>query len=327
MRRRSFSLAAFPMSLALAACGAVDDPGPGDDPDDPDDEDVTAPSVVSSSPADGEAGVRADASVVIVFSEPMDAASVEGTLDTRSLGDVTLSWNAAGDTLTITPVAGLAYAEGIGVDPSIVTPEQYQVVIGTAALDRAGNPITGGYQAVFTTLKMLETTFELDQALTGTTTAAGGLVGDVDDPIAAGDSAQDVPHRGLFTFDLATLPEDAVEVIAATFTTRQIGVIGTPYVDLGAALQLEHVSFSEFDGAAYDAAPHAAMGEFAEAGQVTIEVDTTAAVEDDRANRATRGDRSQYRLRFEVGSDGDATVDAAFLSRDLAELTVTYLHP
>lgn len=323
MRIRPAHFVSFPMSLALAACAAdsvVDD-------DLTDDElDTTAPSVVSSSPADGEAGVRADAEVVIVFSEPMDAGSVEGTLDAGALGEVELSWNAAGDTLTITPVAGLTYAEGIGIDPSGVPAQQYDVVIGTAALDRAGNPIAGGFQTIFTTLKLMSHAFELDQELTSSTTPAGGQHGYYDE-IAVGDDTDKVPYRGMLSFDLATLPQGAVEIASATLSTRQLGVLGAPYASLGTAMQVEHTTFAWFTAASFDAAPLATMGTFAVSEQVVIEVDTTSAVEDDRVHRADRGSLSQYRLRFELGTDDDDTADAAIISRDLSELSVTYLHP
>ncbi len=324
MRLRPAHLISFPMSFALVACAADPEMDPIDD--DQDEQDTTPPSVVSSSPANGEAGVRADASVVIVFSEPMDGASVEQSLDASSLGEVTLGWNAAGDTLTITPVIGLTYTEGVGVDPSIVTPAQYDVVIGTAPVDRAGNPITGGYQTIFTTLKLMSHAFELDQALTGSITPAGIKLGD-DDPLAIGDDNNDVAYRGMLSFDLAALPAGTVEIAAASVTTRQVGGIGAPYGSLGAAMQLEHISFAAFAPEAFDAAPLATMGPFAVSDQVTIETDVTAAVDDDRAHRDERGAKSQYRLRFELPTDGDDLADLAVISRDLAELGVTYLHP
>lgn len=331
MRIRTRSIAALPLTLALAACGGGgDDDGGGGGGAGPDagteEEDLTAPFVVSSTPANGDVGVRADAPVVIVFSEPMDGESVEGSLATASLGEVTLSWNAAGDTLTITPVEPLAYAEGVGTDPDAIDALVYNVVVGTAPVDLAGNPITEGYQTVFRTYKSLETTFEIDNLLTGSITTNGGQLGD-DDPILIGDDNNDLPYRGLMSFDISALPADAAEIAAATFATRQESGLGAPYASLGTKLQLEHVSFTDFDASEFSKAPHASMGDFSEAGQVVIEVDVTSAVEDDRANRADRGDRSQYRLRYELATDEDGTADLAVISRALAELTVTYLHP
>jgi predicted small secreted protein len=311
-------------SLFLTACGTTAGDGDLDMPD-AGDEDTTSPSVVSASPADGATGVRGDVEVVFVFSEPMDTASVEGTLDAGDLGDVTLRWNADGDTLTITPDAPLLYAEGTGTDLAAVTALQYAVVIGTGALDLAGNPITAGHQTIFETLRHMDAVFELDLALTGSVSPLDALA--EGDTIGVGDTNDNVAYYGFFTFDLATLPPSAIEITAATFSTRQLGAIGFPYTVLGDRLKIEHLSFGALDNAAFNAAPRAALGDFAELDQVTIGHDVTVAAEDDRAQRAARTDRSQYRLRFEAATNADSAADFVGISRDLSELQVSYLAP
>src|SRR5690606_14151897 len=200
-------------------------------------------------------------------------------------------------------------------------------------LDLAGNPLGPGVQTTFATLKRMSHVFELEQALTRSMTADEELLNEPDDPLVIGDLASDEGARALVTFDITLLPESAVEVVSAVFATRQqIGDnAGQPYGQggLGAAVLIDHVSFSELDNAAFNASqnPHAQLGELCVEDQVIIEKDVTAAVDDDRANRLDRDDRSQFLLRFELDNDGDGAVDRAVISRDLSELQVSYLAP
>lgn len=291
----------------------------------PGQEDLERPRVVSSTPANLAAGVRAEAEVVIEFSEAMDEESVVASLDTRDLGEVVLRWNQAGDALTIRPVAELAYAEGLGTSPGEVQPLTYSVVLGTGASDLAGNPIEAGYQVQFTTLKALDAVFELAPALTGTATATEPKFPDAD--LAVGDDPDGIEYRAFMSFDISMLPLSAVEIESAVLATRQIGELGAPYASLGTRMQIDHLSFAALGGEAFAAAPHDAMGDFAEHEQVVVRVDVTGAVDDDRAHRLERDELSQFRLRFELGSDGDETADAAVISRELSELEVRYLVP
>lgn len=63
--------------------------------------DTIPPTVVWTSPADGATNVLLNAPVIIAFSEPMDTLSVDGYPSPNH--NLTLSWNATGDTLTLTP--------------------------------------------------------------------------------------------------------------------------------------------------------------------------------------------------------------------------------
>jgi hypothetical protein len=328
--------------IAAAACGGGTDDVGGDDPmpdasvgDEPDE---TAPTILSVSPDDGAVGQPADVVVSITFSEPMDEASVEGTLDHSDLGAVTISWNAAGDTITLTPDAELAYAEGIGIDPDAVDANEYSVILGNAAADLAGNELGTGTQITFATLKRLATTFDLDQELTRSLTANEDLVGQGDDPLSIGDLDTDEGVRSLITFDMSELGPTVTDIEAATFATRQLinDAKDYPYGDLvaedpglGTAVLIDHVSYAEVNNAGFNASQtaHASLGDFCIEGQVVIELDVTGAVADDMANRAARADRSQYLLRFALDNDEDGAQDRAVISRTLTELQVTYLAP
>jgi hypothetical protein len=285
--------------------------------------DTTPPTILSMSPANGAVGVREDEPVVITFSEPMDRGSVEGTLFAASLGDVTLKWNEAGDVLTIVPDEPLPYAQGIGDDPDEVTALHYYVVVGTGARDLAGNQIVVGAETTFWTMKRMETVYKADEDLSVFTDENGWVEPGYN--LWVGDNSLDLEGRAIFTFSLAGFPEAAAEIVHAQFATRQVSVNGTPY-GLGGKMKIAHIAAADLLSA-FDAPVLAELGDFCEAGQVVIQHDVTAAVEDDLAHRADRGDRSQYRLYFPGGTNGNGEPDAAAISRTLAELTVAYLAP
>lgn len=321
---------------ALAtACGGSGG-GAGDDDDDGS-SDTTAPTIVSTSPTNGATGQYANVTVSITFSEPMNQASVENTLDATDLGNVLYMWNAAGDTLTIQPTNLLEYAEGIGADPAPVTASTYSVVLGNAAQDLAGNGLGTGTMITFSTLKSMTHVFDLDDVMTRSLSADASLFGDVDADLALGDKDDDDGVRALFTFDITMLPTSAVEVASATFATRQLpgNEIGLPYGDgnmdagLGAAVVVDHVSYTALDNTAFNASQtaHASLGAFCVDSQVVIELDVTDAIENDRENRLARGDVSQFLLRFPLDNDGDGEFDGVMISRSLSELQVTYLAP
>ena len=88
--------------------------------------DTIAPYIVSTSPADGDSGVGLNTPVVVAFSEPMDTNSLIGYAIPTD--NYSVSWNAAGDTLTLTP--GTPYNSGT----------TYSVII-TAITDTVGNSL------------------------------------------------------------------------------------------------------------------------------------------------------------------------------------------
>jgi hypothetical protein len=330
--RHSNLLLSALLALLLTACGGTPPAvnGNGDEPngEEPNGEEVdtTPPTLVSVSPEDGATGVRSDASVVIVFSEPMDQASVEGTLDTSDLGEVTFSWNEAGDTLTITPDEPLVYAQGVGTNPGAVEAETYSVTMGSAARDLAGNGFGTGFRIDFSTLKEISHSFgiveELSDSVTPTFVVPQAY-------LLVGDFYNDIGVRGAITFDISLLPFSTVEIASAVLSTLQYPEyeIGSPY-DLGDAVLIDHVTFDSLDTAyGSDETAHAHLGVFCEAEQVDIDKDVTAAVEDDRIHRDARGARSQFLLRFAEETNEDGEDDYGLIEFFDAELQVTYLAP
>ncbi|MCO4768854.1 MAG: Ig-like domain-containing protein [Deltaproteobacteria bacterium] len=324
--------------LALGGCaapGANDDDAASNDDDaasndddaadddDDDTPDTTGPSVLSTSPADGDTGVYEDATVQFVFSEAMDTASVEAALDTAELGEVALSWNATGDTLTVTPATFLLYAEGTGGSPAAIDPVRYRVELEDSATDAAGNGIlNGGAEVTFTTMKAMTNEHELHELMTGSGTAGGG----VDSPegtLHVGDNDNAEGIRGFVTMDLWFVSTTAVEVVEATLTARMYETAGLPW-SLG-DLILDHGIYEAFDNAAFNLQPLSEVGVFATDGDVALSIDVTSQVDDDVKNRQERDALSQYRLRFETINNEDGVADLVYLSRDAFVLEITYL--
>ncbi len=114
-------------SLAgLAGCG-----GSGTTPPPAD---TTPPAVVDSAPADGALGVLTTASVDLVFSEPMDAASVEAAFVlTGPSGPVagTMTWDAA------------RTAARFSASSPLQPGQAFTASLGAGAHDLAGNPVAG----------------------------------------------------------------------------------------------------------------------------------------------------------------------------------------
>ena len=75
--------------------------------------DTTRPTIVSVSPANGATGVRANANIVVTFSEPMDPVrrlrTAYQSADIPNAG-VTFGWSADDTVLTIDPNSDLLYA-------------------------------------------------------------------------------------------------------------------------------------------------------------------------------------------------------------------------
>ncbi len=306
------------LAVPVAACGGVDGGEAG-----PDAAVVgVAPRIVATTPVDGATGVAADAAITIAFSEPMDAASVAAALDAAALGEVALTWNPAGDQLTITPAAPLAYATGAGLDPTAVTARAYAISLGTGATDRTGDGLAAAGALRFTTLKDLAWAIPFDDANSASVSPAVPTPG-TSGPLGVGDDRNNQPHRALLTFDRDRMPSAAVAIASATLTAQQLDPVGSPWA-LGAALAIDHVAFTPPSASAFGSTSLAAMGEFGTRLNLAPSLDVTDALEADRAagNRYT-----QFRLSYPTATDSDGATDQAQLDRASVGLAIHYLVP
>ena len=298
------------------------DPTDGDPTDGDPEPDTTAPTIVSISPADGDVGVLPDDVITVVFSEPMDKAATQAAYQSVDLpsAKVTMAWNPAGDTLTITPSSPLELAEG--ADLEAVEAKTYAIAITTVARDLAGNDLAEQSDVEFDTARRIFAAFEQVAELCGTVAENGDaypqwfVAGDAVDPFA------NAELRAMASFDLAHVPEDLLVLEHASFRAQQIGTVLEPYAGLGDLL-LEHVEFAALtDGFAADADMLGMLSNDAAPGERSLEI--LEAVDGDyEAGREV----TQFRARFETATDWDSKADTAWF--DLATLTleVTYLVP
>jgi methionine-rich copper-binding protein CopC len=107
--------------------------------------DVTAPTVVSTVPADLASGVSTTAAITATFSEPMDAATITGATffvrPTAGGANVpgAVTYNSANNTATFTPTGSLAGGTA------------YTATVTTGAKDLAGNPLAANKTWTFAT--------------------------------------------------------------------------------------------------------------------------------------------------------------------------------
>jgi len=317
--------------LIVAACGGVQtDPPAGDAGDDtsPDADvggDHIAPTIAATAPADGTAGVTADATITIAFSEPMDRASVEGAWTSADLpaSAVDFAWNAASDTLVVMPHDPLVLAKGAGVDPSVVAPRAYQFGVGIGAADTAGNHLAAAFAAGFTTQREMTVALLPISALTRSMRGDGVVFGETAVTLTSGDTVSNLQTKTFVSFTLPVLPAGA-SVASATLTASQNSTLGNPY-GLG-DLVAQHVNTAVIDAAAFGAAPLSSVGVLSRSATIGVKaLDVKTEVVDDLANHAARGERSQFRLEFETQTDADGVDDEARFSRSGMMLGLVYL--
>lgn len=280
--------------------------------------------VVESDPADGEAGVTEDAAIVVRFSQPMNKAATQVAYQSADIpaAEVTFSWNAASDEMTVTPNALLPYA--IGDDPSTLQAEAFTFSITTAAESADGTPLPEEYTATFTTLRRFLQYIDNDAFLTGKTTD----LGDKGVTPYMGDHADNDPSRYFVTFDLSGLAPDIVDVEAAEFSAGYLpGPIGNPFTDLG-GLAYQQVAYDTFSQDLFDTPGIGSDALILGPNTTSNDVDVVPELSDVIADPATFEDRLQFRLFwFPFESDGNGDLDGVTMDSTQFEVGVLYLAP
>jgi hypothetical protein len=275
--------------------------------------DTTPPTVISIDPPDGATGVTSDKSIVITFSEKMDQAATQSAYQSATLpsGAVTFTWNAEGTTLTVKPNNPLAYASG--TDLNTVTALRYSFSLTTTAKDAAGN-VLASVSSSFQTLRKIFLNLVSEAGRDGTVVSNGNFSASFPQ-IFVGDSPDNFGLRGFFSFDLSAIPQGAVGAGNARLALFKEKVDGNPYASLGSPMRLDHVSYGDgLAGEDYDTPSLADLGSFdtsASPASGSISADVLRSVQNDLANRAARGNRSQYRLSFANATDNNSTGDRA----------------
>ncbi len=290
--------------------------------------DTEAPTILSTSPADGATGVVTKSIVEIEFSEPMDQASVEAAYVSSDLPleQGGFAWNAEGTKLTITPAHNqLAYAEGKVLDE---TPAKvYAITIGASAADLAHNELGADATLSFSTLRRIIAKLPADAVLSGYVnmdTASHGAT------IQVGDTATNATYRAALTFDLSSIAE-SYELLNANLVASQGAATNAPFVDLStnaasAALSLFARTYATRPDVATGILPGALVGVFSQSpveGARSLSVLST--VESHLQDRVKRNNLSQYVLQFPKLTDGKTDVDKVIFTEAVLELT--YLTP
>lgn len=336
MNQRLLSLLTLSLSLACSPVAgdpgidpAAPDAGVSDHTSDAGDGDhtpdagaeVIAPVVTSVSPADGARGVSPDAHIKVVFSHPMDQASVESAWSSQILPSdaVAFSWNPAGDILTVTPDDPLPVAEGTGLDPDTVEPKAIAFAIGAGAVDDAGTALAAPLAVEFHTVRRMTVGIGYDISLSDCRTASGSASWS-DDTLYVGDTWSHSSIRLVVSFALPELPAGAAlerAILSATQTSATSGM----YLNFG-SLSAVHVRFDSVT-TAYGASVLDSLGIFSTLGlSGPRSLAATRSVAGDLADGVTH---AQFRLQFATATDFDDVSDLAQFSRSSLALTLTYL--
>jgi Bacterial Ig-like domain len=290
------------------------------------------PAILSVSPKNGAVGVASDANIVIVFSEPMDHAVTEAAYQSESLpsGSVSFLWNDDSTELTVVPDAPLAYPTGS--DPAEVEARRVSFFVSSSAADAEGRRLAEPYESSFSLLRQIELSllavqdrdlsgsFRSNDSYGGGACARGQINMCVGDQRVNGENEQ---YKGFISFELVDVPVEA-QGLSAMLSMQITAMSGNPFGGLG-GLVLEHASFDVIDIDAFEEDALDEIGLIADAGRAgaTVSADVSAAFSADRLERAL----SQYRLRFEDATDGDATADTLLSAWDTQTLDVSYLLP
>lgn len=268
--------------------------------------DTTPPTVFSVSPGLGSIGAERNAFVQVTFSEAMDPTATQGAF-TCVVGATPLggsfTWYTRNRVLRFTPAA--TFVSGVTVSCAVRGGS-------LGARDVAGNRLEAHYPWTFRVLRagsvIAPPVADLDGSVDNTGSASPTL-----STAYVGDTSTNLSVRSFFDFTLAGLPDEAHQVTGATLYLYFIGPVGAPS-SLG-SLDLEHLDYgpsltsSDYGLTALSSSPWSVA--FA-AGFHPVSV--TSSVQNDFANRVSRGNRVQFRLRFNTEVTVDGASDGLLLS-------------
>jgi hypothetical protein len=298
--------------------------------------DTTPPTVLSTSPSQASIGNARNALLEVVFSEPMNRASVQAAFSITSpagLNGGSFSWNEAATVMTYVPPTSFAYG----------TEVSWQV--STGARDAAGNALAETVLRGFRVIRQGTLTVRFDPETSGSVGAPTYLRQTTFYNSAyLGDDFKNETHRLFLGFKLDGLPENLSVISQATLRWWMTSHVGSPLSKFG-ILYLEPVNVgSQIGTAPIDEPPNPDVIADYQVSPLSAGVpilpsvigapgviDVTQWVATDWSARTARDRRTQYRLRFERASDNDSMTDALISDSEthptLAELHIIYEHP
>lgn len=256
--------------------------------------DTTRPTVVSTSPALGEMGVATDTKLSVTFSEPMDKASVQVAFVVNvpmSLYGGTFAWSADGRTVTYSPPGFFQHGSNAAFR------------IGAASRDLAGNTLNMNVDRGFALRKYGLAVLDSVAAIDGHVTNAG-TVSTGSSTLLVGDTGSNLALRSFVSFDLSSIPASTITILGAELNMYLSGVAGSPQSTLGGNVRLERVGLGvALLPSAYGATRLNGLVDEVQVGPTSLtngwkRASVVFFVRDDWSERAQRGNRAQYRLRF-----------------------------
>jgi hypothetical protein len=290
-------------------------------------------SVLSSLPADGARGVLPDATLVFVFSAPMHTDSVEAAYSSLDLPapNVSFTWSEGDTVLEIQPETALQAAAG--TNANAVVPIDYSIALSAQAKDKLGHALVAT-EVSFSVARSITQTLNAVQNrdLTGNwrSDSSYGIASceRADTTICVGDGAltdeSDPDYKALMTFDLGSLPSNALAITDAELSLVVSEMFGTPFTGLG-TLQVEHVEFSSIGDEAF-AAPALSTSQLMSTDATLGDQMGARVLADVQSDWGTRN-YSQFRLAFDTASDQDDAPDHLICNWNTARLDVTYWLP
>lgn len=268
--------------------------------------DTTPPTVAAVSPGLGTIGVERTAFVQVNFSEGMDTTATQGAFNcavgATAVGG-TFAWYTRNKVVRFTPSS--PFINGVTVSCAVRGGSG-------GARDAAGNRLATNYGWTFRVLRAgamsAPPIATLDGFVfnSGTTSASLGSA-------YVGDTSTNLGSRGFFAFSLAGLPGEARRITSAALSLHFLGPVGAPS-SLG-SLSLEHLDYgASLTGSDYSASA-LSSGVWATpliAGLHAVTV--SSSVQNDFLNRASRGDRVEFRLRFSLDVTADAASDGVYVA-------------
>jgi len=298
--------------------------------------DTTSPTVLSNTPSASAIGVARNASITVVFSEPMDKASAQTAFAiTSPVGFKAglFTWNTSQTEMTFNPDTDFPYGAEINWE------------VSTAAEDLAGNTLGIAAMGTFRVLRLSTVTINYDPLTSGSATSPNySVMTHYFNGAAVGDYGQSTwQERLLLGFKLDALPDNLLRITHSKLKWRVSRQLNNPFQTLG-NLFLESVYIGT-EIALSDASSTNPVSrtqyESAALGSPTIipsniissitEIDVASFVSlhwQERMNRGSK--RAQFRLRFEIPNDNDSLNDSLYTDdtvSTLAELEITYEHP
>lgn len=297
--------------------------------------DTTAPAVLATSPSQASIGNARNPVLEVVFSEPMNKTSVQAAFVITApagFNSGSFTWNEAGTVMTYALPSNLPYGADVA----------WQV--STNARDAAGNALVATVTRGFRVIRQGNITVSFDPMTSGSVSAPDYYRGTHEYiGVNVGDNGVNFESRLFLGFRLTALPEDLTQINQASLKWWVTRRYGDPFGKFGQLLlepvnigsQLEFGGYGENNAqttADYNAPPLASGVSLLEAAiGAPGTFDITSLVTKDWGDRTARDKRTQYRLRFSVGTDNNAESDSLGSSPadhpTLAELQITFEYP